>query len=53
MGLIHTCELARTNPFQYLTALQRHPDAMAANPMVWLPWNYQQAVASTSGPGSA
>ena len=50
MSLIHTCELAGTNPFQYLTALQRHPDAVAANPIAWLPWTYQQAVAP---PGAA
>ena len=45
MSLIHTCELEGINPFQYLTALQRHPDALAANPTAWLPWNYQQAMA--------
>ncbi len=32
MSLIHTCELEGVNPFAYLTALQRHADAMAANP---------------------
>ncbi len=53
MSLIHTCELAGTNPFQYLTALQRHPDAVAANPMAWLPWNYHQAVAQPPGATSA
>lgn len=53
MSLIHTCELAGTNPFQYLTALQRHPDAVAANPMAWLPWNYHQAVAQPPGAASA
>ena len=53
MSLIHTCELARANPFQYLTALQRHPDAVAANPTAWLPWNYHQAVAPPPGAASA
>lgn len=46
MSLIHTCELEAVNPFQYLTALQRHADALAANPTAWLPWNYQHALAT-------
>jgi transposase len=46
MSLIHTCELEAVNPFQYLTALQRHADALAANPTAWLPWNYQDALAT-------
>jgi transposase len=48
MSLIHTCELEGVNPFQYLTTLQRHPDALAGNPTVWLPWNYQDALAASS-----
>ncbi len=44
MSLIHTCELERVNPFDYLTALQRHADALAANPTVWMPWNYRETV---------
>jgi hypothetical protein len=46
MSLIHTCALERVHPFQYLTALQRHPDALAAHPTAWLPWNYQDALAA-------
>jgi len=46
MSLIHTCELEGVNPFAYLTALQRHAEAMAANPAAWLPWNYQEALAT-------
>ena len=37
MSLIDTCELEGVNPFQYLTALQRHADAQAANSTAWLP----------------
>ncbi|MBI4262997.1 MAG: IS66 family transposase [Acidobacteria bacterium] len=48
MSLIHTCELEHVNPFAYLTDLQRHADAMAANPAAWLPWNYQHALAATA-----
>jgi hypothetical protein len=39
--LIHTCELCAVSPFDYLTELQRHADALSANPEQWLPWNYQ------------
>jgi transposase len=48
MSLVHTCELEGVNPFAYLTALQRHAEAMAANPEAWLPWNYQDALAATA-----
>jgi hypothetical protein len=43
---IHTCELEGVNPFQYLTALQRHADALEAHPTAWLPWNYQDTLAA-------
>jgi transposase len=53
MSLIHTCELEGVNPFQYLTALHRHADALAAHPTAWLPWNYQDALtASSAAPSS-
>jgi transposase len=40
MSLIHTCELAGANPFDYLTELQRHASQLAAKPSAWMPWNY-------------
>jgi len=40
MSLIHTCELAGANPFDYLTELQRHARELADNPSAWMPWNY-------------
>ena len=40
MSLIHTCELAGANPFDYLTQLQRHASELAENPSAWMPWNY-------------
>ena len=40
MSLIHTCELADANPFDYLTQLQRHAGELVANPSAWMPWNY-------------
>jgi len=48
MSLIHTCELEGVNPFQYLTALQRHADALAPNPTAWLPWTYLDALAASA-----
>jgi transposase len=41
MSLIYTCELNEANPFDYLTELQRHSEAVAASPQQWMPWNYQ------------
>jgi transposase len=40
MSLIHTCELVGTNPFDYLSELQRHARELADNPSAWMPWNY-------------
>ena len=45
MSLIHTCELAGTNAFDYLSQLQRHAAELAADPAAWMPWNYQQRLA--------
>ena len=42
MSLIHTCELNDTNPFDYLTELQKHAAELAENPAAWMPWNYRQ-----------
>ena len=44
MSLIHTAELNHVAPFEYLVALQRYGDAVAANPADWMPWNYQAAL---------
>jgi len=40
MSLIHTCELAGANPFDYLAQLQRHASELSDNPSAWMPWNY-------------
>jgi hypothetical protein len=44
MSLIHTYQLNEANPFEYLTQLQRHADAVAASPELWMPWNYRAAL---------
>jgi transposase len=47
MSLIHTCELNRVNPFDYLTELQRHAEEMKQTPSDWMPWNYRETLART------
>jgi transposase len=52
MSLIYTAELNGVAPFEYLVALQRHADEVAASPSEWMPWNYQATRARHSaGPG--
>ena len=44
MSLIHTAELAGSNTFDYLCALQRHAEQTKQNPKQWMPWNYKQTL---------
>jgi hypothetical protein len=48
MSLIHTCELNRVNPFDYLTGLLRHPAEVAVHPADWMPWNYRRDTAAAA-----
>jgi transposase len=48
MSLIYTCQLNQANPFDYLTQLQRHAERVAANPELWLPWNYRMTLGAES-----
>ncbi len=48
MSLIHTAELAGANPFDYLTELLCHADKLAAQPDLWMPWNYRETLESLS-----
>ena len=41
MSLIHTCELCKVNPFDYLQALHSHAKEVMAKAALWLPWNYR------------
>jgi transposase len=43
MSLIHTCNLQKVNPFDYLTALQKNSSEVFKTPRHWLPWNYQHS----------
>ena len=44
MSLIYTCQVNEVNPFEYLTELQQHAEAIALNPERWMPWNYRDAL---------
>lgn len=46
MSIIHTCNLNGVNPFEYITALQVHSSDLFKNPSRWMPWNYEQRIAS-------
>ncbi len=48
LSLIHTCELNRVNPFDYLMAFEQHAKAVANAPTCWFPWNYQHAIEAAS-----
>jgi len=48
MSLIHTCNLAKVNPFDYLIALQEHSSDIIEHPEKWMPWNYTSQLSSSS-----
>jgi transposase len=47
MSLIHTCRLNEVNPFDYLMAIARQPEAVKLIPKAWLPWNYPRSPTSS------
>ena len=53
MTLIHTAELHEENPFEYLTALQRHAELVAKTPAQWLPWTYRDTLRRRSAADAA
>jgi hypothetical protein len=40
MSLIHTCRLNGVNAFLYMNVLTQNALQVAANPELWLPWNF-------------
>ncbi len=44
MSLIHTCNLCKANPFEYLKTLQQHSSELFRKPDKWMPWNYEKSV---------
>src|SRR3954451_6237068 len=53
MSLIHTCELNRANPFDYLTELLRHAEELKQQRSAWMPWNYRQTLMRLQTPTPA
>ena len=49
MSLIHTCNLNHVNPFDYLTALQKHASDLGDHPEKWMPWNYESRLSASNG----
>ena len=47
-SIIYTCVLSGVNPLNYLIALQEHKNQIVKEPDRWLPWNYQDALATLS-----
>jgi transposase len=47
MSLIHTCELNRADPFDYLNHLQRRAEELKQTRSDWMPWNYRATLART------
>jgi hypothetical protein len=48
MSLIHTCNLGKVNPFEYLKALQQHSSELFRNPDQWMPWNYEKSISTAA-----
>ena len=48
MGIIYTCQQNNINSFDYLNTIQRHAVSVAANPALWLPWNYKHSLATVN-----
>ena len=50
MSLIHTCQLCRADPFDYLTQLQEHAESLSSDPSRWMPWNYRENLDAPDAP---
>ena len=48
MSIIHTCELASMNAFEYLNTLEEHSSELFRQPEAWLPWNYHLQLTAAS-----
>jgi hypothetical protein len=53
MSLIHTCELNKANPFDYLAELQKHSEELKQKPSEWMPWNYRETLVRLATPTAA
>ncbi len=46
LTLVHTCQLAGENPFDYLTQLLRNAKRVSEAPERWFPWNYREMLSA-------
>jgi transposase len=49
MSIIHTCNLSKINPLDYLAELRKNSSAVFKTPQQWLPWNYQANLTVPTG----
>jgi transposase len=42
MSIMETCVLNNVNPYNFLIAIQKHQQDVRQNPMLWLPWLYEE-----------
>ena len=52
MSLIATARIAKADPFDYLTELQRRAAEVEKTPSAWMPWNYRETMAARAGPAA-
>jgi transposase len=52
MSFIHTAELNRADPFDYLLQLQRHAEEAERKPADWMPWNYSKTLRGSDAPAT-
>ena len=45
-SIIYTCALSGINPLHYLIALQENKSQIVKDPEKWLPWSYQETLAT-------
>lgn len=46
-SIIHTCELVKVDPFDYMTQVLENKDSVWSEPASWMPWNYKEALESS------
>ncbi len=50
MTVIETCRANDANPFEYMLAVVRNPEAVTADSGRWNPWNYREAINQAGAP---
>ena len=50
MSVIQTAIANGINPFDYLTAVQKHKAEVEKDPEAWLPWNYEKTLKRLTSP---